>query len=198
DTGIFEGNRYFDVFVEHAKASPEDILFLVSVHNRGPEPALLHLLPTVWFRNLWGEGAGVLKPMLAADRGAIAVRHPELGDYRLEVEGTPTLLFTENETNNRRLFGGENAGPFVKDGFNDYLIHQRADAVNSAGKGTKAAAHYRLDAPAGGSASVRLRLRPAASAAPAFGAAFHDILSTRRAEADAFYHALTPRPLDEA
>ena len=197
DTGIFEGDRYFDVFAEHAKASPEDILILLTVHNRGPEPAPLHLLPTLWFRNLWADQPGVEKPVLAADGGAIAARHPELGVWHLECEGSPELLFTDNETNNRRLFGSENPSSFVKDGINDFLLHGRADAINPAAIGTKATAHYRLEIAAGGSASVRLRLRPAAATGAAFGDSFNRTFVRRRAEADTFYQALSPANLDE-
>ncbi|MBV9981855.1 MAG: glucosidase, partial [Bradyrhizobium sp.] len=133
----------------------------MTVHNRGPEAALLHLLPTLWFRNLWANQTGVVKPALVANGNAIVAHHPELGEWRLECEGSPTLLFTDNETNNRRLFGGENPSGFVKDGINDFIVHGRADSVNPAAIGTKAAAHYRLDIEAGCSASVQLRLRSA-------------------------------------
>jgi hypothetical protein len=197
DTGIFDGNRYFDVFAEHAKASAEDMLILLTVHNRGPEPAPLHLLPTLWFRNLWAERPDAEKPSLTADGSAIAASHPELGALRLECEGSPPLLFTDNETNNRRLFGSENPSRYVKDGINDFLLHGQADAINPAATGTKAAAHYRLEIAAGGSATVRLRLRPAAATGPVFGPGFDKILASRRAEADAFYHDLTPAHLDD-
>jgi len=197
DTGVFDDDRYFDVFAEYAKASAEDILIWLTVHNRGPETALLHLLPTLWFRNVWAGQPHAEKPALAADRGAIIARHTELGVWRLECEGAPPLLFTDNETNNRRLFGSENPSGFVKDGINDFVLHGRADAVNPAATGTKAAAHYRLEIAAGGSVSVRLRLRPAASVGAAFGLAFDEIFVLRRAEADAFYDALTPRHFDK-
>ena len=192
DTRIFDEDLYFDVFAEYAKASAEDILIWLTVHNRGPETAPLHVLPTLWFRNLWAGQPHAEKPTLAADHGAITARHTELGTWRLECDGAPPLLFTDNETNNRRLFDSENTSRFVKDGINDFLLHGRADAVNPAATGTKAAAHYKLNIAAGGSANVRLRLRPAASAGAAFGRSFDEILMLRRAEADAFYHALTP------
>jgi len=197
DTGIFDDSRYFDVFAEYAKASAEDILILLTVHNRGPEQAQLHLLPTLWFRNLWAGRPAAEKPVLAADRGAIAACHPVLGALRLECEGTPPLLFTDNETNNQRLFGGQNPSGFVKDGINDFLLHGRADAINPAATGTKAAAHYRLEIAACGAASVRLRLRHATATAPAFGRGFDETFVLRRGEADAFYDALTPVHLDE-
>ena len=186
DTGIFDGDRYFDVFVEYAKATPEDVLIRFTVYNRGPEAASLHLLPTLWFRNLWQADPGAARPTLAADGTAILARHPTLGAWRLDCDGRPGLLFTENETNNRRLFGGENATRFVKDGIDEYVVQGRADAVNPAQTGTKAAAHYRLDVAAGGSATVRLRLRPAAATDAAFAAEFDQTLATRRAEADEF------------
>ena len=131
------------------------------------------------------------------DGGAIAARHPELGVWNLECGGSPELLFTDNETNNRRLFGSENPSRFVKDGINDFLLHGRADAINPAAIGTKAAAHYRLEIAAGGSASVRLRLRPAAATGAAFGDSFNRTFERRRAEVDAFYQALSPANLDE-
>jgi hypothetical protein len=196
DTGIFDGDRYFDVFVEYAKATPEDLLIRFTVHNRGPEAASLQLLPTLWFRNLWQADPGAARPTLAADGTAILARHPTLGAWRLDCDGRPGLLFTENETNNRRLFGGENPTRFVKDGIDEYVVQGRVDAVNPARTGTKAAAHYRLDMAAGGSATVRLRLRPAAATDAPFSAEFDQTLATRRAEADEFYAAVAPRHLD--
>src|SRR5215469_6482964 len=120
DTGVFNDDRYFDVFVEYAKASPDDILVRVTVHNRGSDVARLHVLPTLWFRNLWAGRPDVRKPMLARDRSTICARHSQLGAWQLDCEGAPQLLFTENETNSRRLFGRENTTPFVKDGINDF------------------------------------------------------------------------------
>jgi hypothetical protein len=193
DTGIFDEDRYFDVFVEYAKAGPEDILVVISVANRGPAAAAVHLLPTLWFRNTWG-GNGP-KPVIAGSAGAIAATHPDLGELHLHCEGTPALLFTENETNNARLFQGQNASPFVKDAFHEYVIGGRKDAVNPARIGTKAAAQYVLTVDAGKTAVVRLRLSRATSGV--FGRAFDDVLASRRAEADAFYASITPPSTSE-
>ncbi len=165
DTGIFADDRYFDVFVEYAKAAPEDILIRVTVENRGPEVATLHVLPTLWFRNTWswadGDEAG--RPGLrqvAAQKGtkAVSASHPELGDRWLYVEGDAPLLFTENETNNERVFGTTNAGPYVKDGINDYVVHGFQDAVNPGGVGTKVAADHVVAVAPGGTSVLRLRL----------------------------------------
>ena len=155
DTGIFEDNRYFDVFVEYAKNEPEDVLIRITAYNRGPEPAVLHLLPTMWFRNTWSWDANETKPELrqAAD-GAIQASHPQLGVYNLYCAGTPELLFTENETNSNRLWGQPNPSAYVKDAFHQYLVGGKREAVNPDRMGTKAAAHYVLEVPAGGSTIV--------------------------------------------
>jgi hypothetical protein len=197
DTGIFDSERYFDVFVEYAKASPDEILILLTVHNRGPEAAPLHLLPTLWFRNLWAGQGGADKPVLIGEGATITASHPLLGGWRLECDGVPDLLFTENETNNRRLFGSENATDFVKDGIENFLLYGRSDTINPVKTGTKAAAHYPLDIPAGSSATIRLRLQPAGPAGDAFGSAFDQTFAIRRAEADAFYDSVMPGHLDE-
>jgi hypothetical protein len=196
DTGVFEDNRYFDVFVEYAKADPEDVLIKISVHNRGPEVAQIHVLPTIWFRNTWTSEEGEPKPMLGQVRdGTIHTSHPKLGDYTLQCEGTVELLFTENETNNRRLWGQPNPAPYVKDAFHEYVVTGNANAVNPEKTGTKAAAHYVLNVPAGGSKVVRLRLSNK-SAADAF-AKFDEIFAARLAEADEFYDRITPKNLTE-
>jgi hypothetical protein len=196
DTGVFEDNRYFDVFVEYAKADPEDVLIKISVHNRGPEVAQIHVLPTIWFRNTWTSEEGEPKPMLGQVRdGTIHTSHPKLGDYTLQCEGTAELLFTENETNNRRLWGQPNPAPYVKDAFHEYVVTGNANAVNPEKTGTKAAAHYVLNVPAGGSKVVRLRLSNK-SAADAF-AKFDEIFAARLAEADEFYDRITPKNLTE-
>src|SRR5262245_50996692 len=159
DTGVFEENRYFDVFVEYAKAGPEDILVQITVCNRGPEAATLHVLPTVWFRNVWSWEEGAPRPELHQDGdSAIAVKHPDLGEWFFYAEGAQALLFTENETNNERLFGSSNRTPYVKDGINNCIVHGRQDAVNPEMKGTKASAHYSLTVGAGQSQTLRLRL----------------------------------------
>ena len=162
DCGVFEGDRYFDVFVEYAKEEPEDILIRITVANRGPEEVPLHVLPTLWFRNTWtwdGSGKPQLRQMTAS---MIEASHPTLGRLRLEAKRTgeiePAWLFTENETNNARVFDSPNAGPFVKDAFHEFIVGGKSDAVNPGKFGTKAAAHYALTVPAGGTARMRLRL----------------------------------------
>ena len=162
DTGIFDDDRYFDVFVEYAKEGPEDILVRITVHNRGPEAARLRVLPTLWFRNTWSWGDDDGKPSLReAGPGVIRASHSELGEYRMHCDGAPELLFTENESNAQRLWGQPNASPYVKDAFHQYIISGRNEAVNPAKTGTKAAAHYVLEVPGGGSKTVRLRLAAA-------------------------------------
>ena len=164
DTGVFEDDRYFDVFLEYAKEGPEDILIKVSVHNRGPEAARLHLLPTLWFRNTWSWGDEGEKPVLREKGGAIVASHPELGEYTLSCGGAPELLFTENETNAERLWGQPNPTPYVKDAFHRYVVAGERGAVNPAKTGTKAAARYVLEVPAGGCQVVQLRLAKGAAA----------------------------------
>jgi hypothetical protein len=206
DTGVFDEDRYMDVFVEYAKASPDDLLIQVTVWNRGPEPAPLHVLPTIWFRDVWSRGDGGPRPQLrqvaAGDRGAaIGVFHPDLGDRVLYAEGAATLLFTENETNTQRLVGGANRTPYVKDGINEYLVHGRPQAVNPEKTGTKAAIHYALTIGGGESATLRLRLSDVAPSAPGdghgaqLGEAFDAVMTARRREADEFYAAIIPRSL---
>ena len=197
DTGVFGGNRYFDVFVEYAKATHDDTLILITVCNRGPDPAPLHVLPTLWFRNTWTWWPQNPRPALeiataGASRNGVRARHAELGEYTLHVDGDVPLLFTENETNNARLFGGSNPTPFVKDGINDCIVNGRHDAVNPAGVGTKAAAHWVLNVAGGATATIRLRLRGGGNAAAApFGAEFDRIVNERRSEADSFYASIT-------
>jgi hypothetical protein len=196
DTGVFDDDRYFDVFVEYAKEGPEDILIRITVHNRGPEAARLHVLPTLWFRNTWSSAGEGPKPSLrGSGPGAIQASHPELGEYELSCDGAPELLFTENESNTHRLWGGSNAAPYVKDAFHAYVIAGHPDAVNPAGVGTKAAAHYILDVPAAGSRTIRLRLA-GASVDDAFRG-FEAGFNRRIAEADEFYERITPKSLNE-
>jgi len=196
DTGIFDDDRYFDVFVEYAKAAPEDLLIKITIHNRAPETAQIHVLPTLWYRNTWSWGDGETKPMLGAVNGdRIFASHPKLGGYTLQCEGVLELLFTENETNGKRLWGRENASAHVKDAFHEYLIAGKTAAVNPAKTGTKAAAHYVLDVPAGGSSVVRLRLSPQPNA-NAFQT-FDSVFSERLAEADEFYQRITPKNFNE-
>ena len=207
DTGVFDQDRYFDVFVEYAKESAEDILIQISVHNRGPEPAEIHLLPTLWFRNRWSWGRDNPRPVLKAIAGkTTGIRATEAtGDQFLYCEGKPTLLFTENETNARKLFGGENRTPFVKDAINNYLVYGQTKVVNPAKTGTKAAALYRVTVPAGKCEVVRLRLTPVPPEAlaqtyekadGAFGSHFGEVMQTRRREADEFYASVIPHVLN--
>ena len=191
DTGIFDDDRYFDVFVEYAKGGPEDMLIRITVHNRGPEAARLRVLPTLWFRNTWSWGEDNRKPSLReVGLGEFRPHTPNLGEYWLHCDAATELLFTENETNTQRLWGQPNASPYVKDAFHAYVIAGQSEAVNPAQTGTKAAAHYVLDVPAGGSATVRLRLAAARSKNP-FGD-FETIFDNRIADADEFYSGLRP------
>ena len=206
DTGVFEADRYFDVFMEYAKTSPDDVLIRITVANRGPEPARLDLLPTLWFRNTWtwgrtGEGYWGKPSIVAGGSGTLAADHESMGRFRLFVEDAPVapeLLFTENETNTARLFGSPNATPHVKDAFHEYVVGGRGDAVNPARTGTKAAALYRLEVPAEGEIVVRLRLC-SDSGAPRepFGPGFDRAFAARQAEADAFYASRIPQGLTE-
>jgi hypothetical protein len=204
DTGVFNGDRYFDVFVEYAKNTPEDILIQISVCNRGPEAATLHVLPTLWFRNTWAFWQGTPKPLLKRVPGtngtrAIAAVHAKLGDRFLCCEGEVPLLFTENETNNERIFGTPNASRFVKDGINNYVVAGKQDAVNPEHTGTKASAQYVLTVDGRKTATIWLRLSnqaPAATGEP-FGNQFAQIIQTRRREADEFYRAITPELVGE-
>jgi hypothetical protein len=196
DTKVFEDNRYFDVFVEYAKAGPTDILVEIRVVNRGREAARACVLPTIWFRNTWSTSGAGQRPLLKARAGngahwTVFASHPELGDYSMQCDGDCRLLFTENETNTQRLFGTPNSTPYVKDGINDAVVHGRADAVNPTPAGTKASAYYDFMVPGGDSRSVRVRIcntRPAA----AFGHEFEDLFRRRREEADRYYSTVIP------
>jgi hypothetical protein len=196
DTGVFDEDRYFDVFVEYAKVDPEDMLVRISIHNRGPETGELHLLPTLWFRNTWSWTNGATKPALSEiDSGKILASHPKLGDYMLQCQDAPELLFTENESNAGRLWGQPNSSPYVKDAFHQYVVSGEHHAVNPLKTGTKAAAHYVIEVPAGGNKIVRLRL----SAKPTTDAfdKFDHILYRRFADANEFYESITPEALRE-
>jgi hypothetical protein len=196
DTGVFDQDRYFDVFVEYAKASPEDLLIQITVCNRGPEAATLHVLPTLWVRNTWSWGEQVPRPVLRLTApGVIAASHPDLGERFLSCDGAATALFTENETNTERLFGTANRTPYVKDGIDSYIVHGRREAVNPEQEGTKASAHYLLTVGSGGSRTIRLRLHDAALATP-FGRDFDAAMQARRKEADEFYVSVIPASLD--
>jgi hypothetical protein len=197
DTGIFNDDRYFDVFVEYAKAEPEDILIRIAVHNRGPEAARLRVLPSLWFRNTWTwHQNGLQKPRLSEIRpDAIQAFHDELGELWLYCDGAPELLFTENESNAQRLWGQPNASPYVKDAFHQYLIAGRSEAVNPEKTGTKAAAHYRIEVPPGASQTIRLRLSGGGIKNPF--AAFDATFKSRIADADEFYDRITPNALND-
>ncbi len=191
DTGVFDDNRYFDVEVEYAKGAPEDLLIRVNVSNRGPEAAELHLLPTVWFRNTWSWHNGAAKPVLREAGGAIDIE----GQRRLFCEGAPELLFTENETNTRRLYGHDNGTRFAKDGINDFVVHGDIDAVNPARIGTKAAARYRLTIPAGETVTVKLRLTDATVIKNPLGKEFDRTFALRQQEADEYYATVIPKEI---
>src|SRR5262249_8322973 len=159
DTGIFDDDRYFDVFVEYAKQSPEDLLIHIRVYNRGPDAATLHLLPHLWCRNTWWNTNGATKPTLRqVGEGVIVASHPTLGERYLYCQRADSCLFTDNETNLQRLFGRPNESAYVKDGINDYVVQGKLEAVNSEKVGTKSAAHYILDVPGGGLQAIQLRL----------------------------------------
>jgi hypothetical protein len=226
DTGVFDENRYFDVTTEYAKASVEDILIKITVTNHGPAEAELALLPTVWFRNTWSWGHDDYRPQTRASESlgfkqehgtvgstAIELEHKAYGKRWLLCEGEPELLFTENETNAKKLFGSENRTPYVKDGINDYVVHGNHDAVNPEKSGTKAAALYKLRIAPGASVSVRLRLtdqepKVARMSAPRlvlaqapktelFGQRYESIFSARRNEANEFYALRAPKDISE-
>ncbi|HXJ59190.1 MAG TPA: glucosidase, partial [Verrucomicrobiae bacterium] len=189
DTGVFGDDRYFDVFVEYAKAGPDDILMLVTVHNRGPETAAIHLLPHLWFRNTWSWKKGAPKPELTATNdGAVTAKHPELGTYHLYCEGSPELLFCDNETNVRRLYGHNDALRHFKDAFNEYVINGHKQALNSQQTGTKAAAHFEMPVAPKGAVTIRLRLTRGTVSKPFSD--FDKLFSQRRREADEFYAEL--------
>ena len=205
DTGAFDENRYFDVFAEYAKASPDDLLIRITLANRGPETAILHVLPTLWFRNTWAwgckhEGCEIKPRMERRDAATVAARHVSLGSFRLAVDAGPggpaELLFTDNETNAERVYGTGNASPWVRDAFHDHVVGGRREAVNPRGRGTKVAAHHALEIPSGGEVVLRLRLTAEGEATEEpFGEAFEATFRRRTAEADAFFGSLEPDSL---
>lgn len=214
DTGVFNDNRYFDVFVEYAKETPEDILIKISVYNRGPEAAEIHLLPTLWFRNQWSWHGHPREPSLlqgnsSNGHGFVRVVDPVLGQRFFYRDGDASLLFTENETNTQRIFGVPNRTPYVKDSINDYVVNGRTEAVNPEMKGTKAAVHYRMTVNPGECRTIRLRLTDVGpeglpqvdgQGTTAFGRPFDETFETRQREADEFYRTITPGTMtaDEA
>ncbi len=196
DTGVFDDDRYFDVFVEYAKKDPEDVLIRITVHNRGREAARLRLLPTLWFRNTWSWGEDDRKPSLReAAPGIIQASHHDLGEHWLYGDGGPELLFTENESNTQRLWGQPNASLYVKDAFHAYLIEGKGEAVNPAKTGTKAALNYVLEVAGDSSREVRLRLVAAQAKDPFKG--FEGVFKSRIGDADEFYERITPSSLTE-
>ena len=199
DTGVFNDDRYFDVFAEYAKADIEDMLIKLTVSNRGPEAASLHLLPTIWFRNTWSWGDGSAEPLLRLTHHlsgpAIVLDHPESGRRWLYCEGSPELLFTENETNAQRLFGVGSRTPYVKDGINDYIVHGAKEAVNPEHSGTKASADYKLNVGAGETVAVRLRLTNTNLKGKNVFEGFDQTFALRMSEADEFYAEVIPHDL---
>ena len=210
DTGVFNDDRYFDVFVEYAKDGPEDVLVRITAANRGPEATELHLLPTLWFRNDWSSWIAEsnrapkkpnLQQILApAGTSAVAATHPLLGELIFFCEGEVPLLFTENETNHERLFPGQkNESPYVKDGINDFVVQGKQGAVNPGKQGTKVAADYRVKIDAGQTKVIRLRLSKDSpdQKREAFGKQFEEVFAARLREADEFYKSVTPPTLSE-
>jgi hypothetical protein len=211
ETGVFDQDRYFDVFVEYAKESPEEVMIQITIHNRGSDPADLHLLPTLWFRNRWSWGGHPDRPALVQVPGTatcsiVKASDAKLGERYLYCEGNVALLFTENETNTQRIFGVPNRSPYVKDSINNYVVNGQLGAVNPERKGTKASAHYRLTLNPGSNQVIRLRLSyvaPAAftgnegSADSPFGHKFEEVFHNRKKEADEFYKIITPSSFND-
>ncbi|MEP6925568.1 MAG: glucosidase [Pyrinomonadaceae bacterium] len=205
DTGVFDENRYFDVFVEYAKAETEDILIKIEIFNRGPEDAPIHVLPTVWFRNVWSWNGETEKPqMRQISDSTIEIAEQTYGMRWLYFENEPKLLFTENETNLQRLYGAENKSLFAKDGINDFVVNGQSEAVNPENIGTKAAAHYNLNVPAGESISLRLRLTDKSQESKVQSpksenpfADYDQIFTARKSEADEFYADVIPQDLSD-
>lgn len=207
DTGIFDQDRYFDVFVEYAKSSPEDILIEISVYNRGPDSAEIHVIPTLWFRNFWSWNGDMQRPVLqdlqiqSMDYHSVDVVDSKLGNYLFNCQGNPVLLFTENETNKERWLGIPNTNPYVKDGINNYLVHGQKEAVNPRRKGTKVGACYQETIQSGGCFKIRGRLSKTLSPDTRDEVfqpfiMFEQIMNERRKEADAFYTAIIPKSLN--
>src|SRR5580704_5883755 len=192
DTGLFDDDRYFDVFVEYAKATPDEILMQITAHNRGPDAAPLTLLPQLFCRNIWSWKSGVAKPTLIGRSGAVEVQHPDLGKFRVDFDSASTLLFCDNDTNVHRHFGMNEASGYFKDAFDDYLVQGKHDAVNPEQTGTKAGALYEMNIASGAAAKVRLRLSPDKGTKSMIRpfADFDAIFDARRREADEFYAEL--------
>jgi hypothetical protein len=204
NTGVFADDRYFDVFVEYAKNSPDDILIEISVINRGPEEKTLHLLPTLWFRNTWSWDESRAKPSIKLIKPngngrkiVLEAYHPTLGERWLHCESPSQLLFTENETNYERLFSVGNSFPYVKDGIENYIVHGQKESVNPNQTGTKVSPHYLLKIGAGETKTVRLRLSEFKGLVEPFGDDFETIFQNRKREADEFYKRVCPFPMTE-
>jgi hypothetical protein len=206
DTGIFDDGRYFDVMVEYAKVDTEDLLIRISVSNRGPEMAPIHVLPTLWFRNSWRWGRDDRRPSVGSRLAeqeewgrvsTLVAQHWQLGEYGLYCAGADELLFTENETNNERLYRTPSPTPYTKDAFHDYVVGGKPEAVNTAATGTKAAAHYTRNLGPGETATIDLRLASVLDGhfltSPL--ADFDSLLEKRRREADEFYNVVLPAKL---
>ena len=189
DTGIFDDNKYFDVFVEYAKAAPNDILIKITACNRGNEDASVHILPTIWFRNTWAWGYDDYKPqMMSSNNGDIIISHKDLGNFTLYSENTTGLLFCDNESNNKKLYGAEISSPYCKDGINEFLVNGNESAININGRGTKAAFDFDVNVKAGDSITLSLRLTQ-----EGIDNAFDDfdnIFKKRLQEAESFYNEL--------
>ena len=196
--GAFDGDRYFDVFAEYAKGGPEDVLVRITVANRGPAAATIHVLPTLWFRNTWSWSAAAPRPSIERLSDiALAASHPTLGRYLFEIADPAPWLFTENESNLERLWGCANASVFVKDAFHEFVVGGKRDAVNPAMRGTKAAAHYVRDIPAGGQIVIELRLRNEEAAPRGAWVDFDKVFTQRAGEAEEFYDSRLPSNLSE-
>jgi len=197
DTGIFDEDCYFDVFTEYAKASPKDILIQITIANRGKEPATLHLLPTLWFRNTWTFEKQKKPELVLESTHSIKASHEQLETYWLFFDEPQETLFTENETNKKRLFGTDNDSPYVKDAFHRYLIQGDSSAINPNHSGTKAAPHYLLKIGAGETATVKLRLSTDQNLSDPLGKEFTAIFDERKKEADTFYETKAPKALSD-
>jgi hypothetical protein len=203
ETGVFDEDRYFDVFVEYAKAACDDLLIRIEIVNRGPEPAELTVLPTIWFRNTWSWGLDIRRPRLRLGHmggngmSVIELAHDYYGHRRVLCGGAPPLLFTENETNLQRLYGSENSSLYVKDGINDYIVQGRKEAVNPLKVGSKAAAQYVMTIESGETHTLQLRLTDRDATDALLGSGFNHILAQRREEADEFYGELEAEGLSE-
>jgi hypothetical protein len=202
DTGVFDGDRYFDVFIEYAKDEPEDILIKITAVNRGHDETILHLLPTIWFRNGWTWNGDVDKPYLKEIRGkggknVVEASHPGLGKMWLYCDNPDEILFTENETNYERLYGFNNGSAYVKNGIADYIVHNNKGAVNPDKNGTKASPHYMLRIDSGATKTVRLRLSDKKDLPDPLGDQFESSFNERLKEADEFYNSVSPFPLTE-